>query len=200
LQQLTGGFLTLDPVMPDKLPEEWDEEDMLKAAERKVIPVPGPNPKLDEVFATLEEGNGKAIIWARFTPEIELLRDQIADAYGSASVVTFYGPDNTDTRTRARREFQNPHSPVKYFVGQIRTGGIGLNLTQARDVIYYSNTFSLEDRLQSEDRAHRGGLKHSVTYHDIVAKGTVDLRILQALRGKKQIANQITGDEWRNWI
>jgi SNF2 family DNA or RNA helicase len=200
LQQLTGGFLTLDPVMPDKLPEEWDEEDMLKAAERKVIPVPGPNPKLEEVFAILEEGNGKAIIWARFTPEIELLRDKIANTYGSASVVTFYGPDSTDARTRARRDFQDPHSPVKYFVGQIKTGGIGLNLTQARDVIYYSNTFSLEDRLQSEDRAHRGGLKHSVTYHDIVAKSTVDLRILQALRGKKQIANQITGDEWRNWI
>jgi SNF2 family DNA or RNA helicase len=72
-----------------------------------------------------------------------------------------------------------------------RTGGVGLTLTQARTVIYYSNGYSLRLRMQSEDRAHRGGLTHSVNYIDIMSPGTVDEKVISAFESKIDIASQI---------
>jgi SNF2 family DNA or RNA helicase len=71
-------------------------------------------------------------------------------------------------------DFQDPNHPLRFFVGQPRTGGYGLTLTEASTVIYFSNNYDLEIRLQSEDRAHRIGQKNNVTYIDIVTEGTVD--------------------------
>ena len=98
------------------------------------------------------------------------------------------------------RQFQDPKSPVKYFVGQPRTGGYGLTLTEAKTVVYYSNNFDLAIRLQSEDRAHRIGQTSKVTYVDIVAENTVDDRILKALRSKIDIASQILAEDYKSWI
>jgi len=70
------------------------------------------------------------------------------------------------------------------FVGNPRTGGYGLTLTAANLVVYYSNSFDLEVRLQSEDRAHRIGQTSKVTYVDFITPGTVDEHIVKALRTK----------------
>jgi SNF2 family DNA or RNA helicase len=71
----------------------------------------------------------------------------------------------------------------------VATGGIGLNLTQATTVIYYSNTFSYEDRKQSEDRAHRiGQTADKVLYIDLQAQNTVDSKIIAALLLKENLA------------
>jgi SNF2 family DNA or RNA helicase len=67
-------------------------------------------------------------------------------------------------------------------------------------MIYYSNDFSLETRLQSEDRAHRIGQKKNVTYIDLVAKNTIDEKVMDALRNKQSVANLITGDNVKQWI
>ena len=67
-------------------------------------------------------------------------------------------------------------------------------------VIYYSNGYDLEKRLQSEDRAHRIGQKKSVTYIDLIAENTVDEKIVKALRKKIDIASQIMGEELKDWI
>lgn len=82
-------------------------------------------------------------------------------------------------------------SKVRFFVAQQHSGGLGLTLTKAELVMYYSNDFSLEARLQSEDRAHRIGQTKTVTYIDLVASGTVDERILDALRKKEIMADDI---------
>ena len=58
-----------------------------------------------------------------------------------------------DQRQENVRQFQNDEQ-VKFFVGNPTTGGYGLNLTKAETVIYFSNNYDLEVRLQSEDRAH----------------------------------------------
>ena len=84
-------------------------------------------------------------------------------------------------------------------MGQPRTGGWGLNLTEATVAIYYSNEYSAEARLQSEKRIHRIGQMYPVLYVDLVAKGTVDEVILQMLNGKQRLTNIImdavkTGD------
>ena len=86
-------------------------------------------------------------------------------------------------------------------VGNTQTGGYGITLTEAQNVIYYSNNFDLEKRLQSEDRAHRIGQKNNVTYVDLVAKDTVDEKIVTALRSKLDLAQEVLGDEkWENWL
>ena len=85
-------------------------------------------------------------------------------------------------------------------MGNPQTGGYGITLTAASTVIYYSNGYDLEKRLQSEDRAHRIGQKKSVTYIDLIAERTVDEKIVKALRKKIDIASQIMGEELKDWI
>ena len=106
-------------------------------------------------------------------------------------------PSNPDTNIE---KFQDPKSPVRFFVGNPQTGGYGITLTAANNVIYYSNGYDLEKRLQSEDRAHRIGQKKAVTYIDLIAPKTVDEKIRKALRKKINIATEIMGEELREWI
>ena len=159
-----------------------------------------PSTKLKELESLLEEINGKAIIWANFTNDIEQIERLLGKMYGENSVVSYYGATTTDRRDYAMGEFQNPDSPVRFFVGQPRTGGYGLTLTQASTVIYYSNSYDLEVRLQSEDRAHRIGQVNKVTYIDIVAEKTVDEKILQALRSKINLASVVLQENVTDWI
>jgi SNF2 family DNA or RNA helicase len=86
------------------------------------------------------------------------------------------------------------------MVGTPSTGGYGITLTAANTVIYYSNGYDLEKRLQSEDRAHRIGQKKNVTYIDIIAEKTVDEKIQESLRKKINIASEVMGEELRAWI
>ena len=96
--------------------------------------------------------------------------------------------------------FQQKNGPTRYFVGNSQTGGYGITLTAANTVIYYSNNYDLEKRLQSEDRAHRIGQTGSVTYVDLIAENTVDETIVKALRKKINIANEIMGEDIGEWI
>ena len=89
---------------------------------------------------------------------------------------------------------------VRFFVGTPQTGGYGITLVQANTVIYYSNGYDLEKRMQSEDRAHRIGQKKTVTYVDIIAEDTVDTKIVKSLRKKINIASKVMGEELKSWI
>ena len=95
---------------------------------------------------------------------------------------------------------KDENSDVKYFLANTQTGGYGITLTAAHDVIYYSNNYDLEKRLQSEDRAHRIGQNNHVTYTDLVCRNTVDEKIINALRNKNDMARLITGDQWKEWL
>ena len=85
-------------------------------------------------------------------------------------------------------------------MGQPTTGGYGITLTAAHTVIYYSNNYDLEVRLQSEDRAHRIGQTNKVTYIDLVSPGTIDEKILKALRSKIDLASQVLGEDTKDWL
>jgi SNF2 family DNA or RNA helicase len=99
--------------------------------------------------------------------------------------VAYYGGVSADDRALNKTEFQLGNK--RFFVGNAQTGGIGLNLTKATTVIYYSNTFSSDDRLQSEDRAHRIGQNDNVLYIDLEADDTIDHKIINALKFKKNL-------------
>ncbi len=158
------------------------------------------NNRLEELMSILEETEGKAIIWANYIYDIERIVEAIKKEYGDDSVVQYYGAIHTDERQKNIERFQDPQSPFRFFVGNPQTGGYGITLTAANTVIYYSNGYDLEKRLQSEDRAHRIGQKKSVTYIDLIAEKTIDEKIVKALRKKIDIASQIMGEELKSWI
>jgi len=156
--------------------------------------------RIEELVNVLSEMEGKAIIWANYIHDIEEIVKRIKKEYGDDSIVQYYGAISSEDRQKAIKLFQDPNSSVKYFVGNTQTGGYGITLTEASNVIYYSNSYDLEKRLQSEDRAHRIGQNKSVTYVDLIAEKTVDEKIIKALRNKINIASQILGDTLEDWI
>jgi len=156
--------------------------------------------KLVELDNVTDEIRGKVIIWANFTQDIKSIVKLLHDKYGPDSVVSYYGETPSEVRQEIVEEFQDLQSRVRFFVGQPRTGGYGLTLTSARTVIYYSNGYDLEVRLQSEDRAHRIGQVNKVTYIDIITEKTVDEKILKALRSKIDISSQVLSEDYKQWI
>ena len=159
-----------------------------------------PSNKLTELMSLLEETDGKAIIWGNFTHDLEIIGEALAKQYGPESVELFYGKTPGEERQLIVERFQDKDDPLRFFVGQPRTGGYGLTLTEAKTVIYYSNGYDLEVRLQSEDRAHRIGQANKVTYVDIVADDTSDEKILRALRNKIDISSQVLAEGYKDWI
>jgi len=157
------------------------------------------NNRIKELMDILEETEGKAIIWANYQKDITQIVESIEKEYGPGSVVSYYGLTPQEERQDNIRQFQ--HDPkCRFMVGTPSTGGYGITLTAANTVIYYSNGYDLEKRLQSEDRAHRIGQKKNVTYIDIIAEDTVDEKIQESLRKKINIASEVLGEELRAWI
>jgi len=146
-----------------------------------------------EMIEVIEDAGDKLIIWCPFVRPIERIIDQLRKEYGDASVVHYYGATSDSERERAVNEFQD--GSARFFVGNPQTGGFGLTLTAASEVIYYANSFNLEHRLQSEDRAHRIGQQRSVSYVDLYSPGTIDVKVLKSLKDKKDLASMIMGDK-----
>jgi len=158
------------------------------------------NNRLKELVNLLDEVEGKVIIWANYVHDIEHIVKTISDEFGSDSIVQYYGAIPAEQRQENIEKFQDPKSKARFFIGNPQTGGYGITLTCANTVVYYSNGYDLEKRLQSEDRAHRIGQTKSVTYVDFIAPKTVDEKIVKALRSKMNIANQIMDEDWKEWI
>jgi SNF2 family DNA or RNA helicase len=155
--------------------------------------------RITELMDVLEEVEGKAIIWATYQHDITNIIKAIVEKYDDESIVDYYGLTPQEDRQENIQKFQN-NSKCRFLIGTPQTGGYGITLTAANTVIYYSNGYDLEKRLQSEDRAHRIGQKKSVTYVDLIAEKTVDEKIVKALRKKINIASEVLGEELRDWI
>jgi len=162
-------------------------------ADEPIEMIPGKNPRLDELLEITEGLGHKAIIWGRFRKDIDLIMEALGD-----KAVRYDGKVDELDRAQAKEDFQK--GDAQFFVANPAAGATGLTLTAARTVIYYSNSFKMVDRLQSEDRAHRIGQEHPVSYIDLVAPDTIDEHIVRALRSKFDIATQITGDRVKEWI
>ncbi len=163
-------------------------------------PIPGKNPKLEALKEGLEECRGKTIIWARFRAELALISNTLREGYGDNTIVEFHGGIHERDRTINRQRFQDMSDPCRFFVGHTHAGGIGIPLHAAEDVFYFSNDFSLEARLQSEDRAQNLEKRHKVGYCDIVARDTLDIPTIQSLRNKNEMARVVNKDNIKDWI
>jgi SNF2 family DNA or RNA helicase len=155
--------------------------------------------RMNELMSILEETEGKVIIWANYQFSVGDIIQKITKKFGKESYVHYYGLTPQEVRQENIKRFQNDPE-CRFIIGTPQTGGYGITLTQANTVIYYSNGYDLEKRLQSEDRAHRIGQKKAVTYIDIIAEDTIDEKIVEALRKKIDIASEVLGEELKDWI
>ena len=147
-----------------------------------------------------DEIQGKAIIWATWTQDIRSIAEALRDRFGVEAVATLHGETPDSDRQQIVETFQDRQSELRFIVGHPKTGGYGLTLTAANTVIYYSNSYDLELRLQSEDRAHRIGQENKVTYIDLISPKTIDEKIVDALRNKIKIADLVLGEDAREWL
>lgn len=185
LRQILAGFI----------PSQEPEPDIRGSTDRYIEP----NYRLDELLEVIEEVSGKVIIWTSFIHSLVAITISLEKAYGVGVARAFYGATKPEDRQEIIEQFQDPASKLRFFVGQVHTGGVGITLTAAETVIYYDHDWSLEARAQSEDRAHRIGQTRSVTYVSLVARGTIDEDIMAALVAKRSLADQVTGD-WRQLL
>jgi len=165
LQQLTSGFILVD----------GQSTELANAT-----------PRLAALKEVIEDTAGQIIIWARFRAEIERIVKELRSKY---NVVQYHGGTPQSERDAAVDAFQLGEARI--FIANPAAGGTGLTLTAASTVIYYSCSFSLEERVQSEDRAHRIGTHHPVIYVDLIARDTIDERIAAALQAKAGVATEI---------
>ena len=150
---------------------------------------PEDNPRIQVLLELLEDIEGQAIIWTSHINAIKQIMHVLA-----GSAVPYYGEVSTEQRAKNLDLFRS--GQVKYLIGTPRTGGIGLNMTNAADVVYYSNSFDYQDRVQSEDRVHRiGQTAENVHYIDIEAVATIDQHIRRALERKQNLSNYIQQSE-----
>lgn len=185
LQQIASGWVPIS------------EEDALMGNLEPIHEIPGPNPRLLMLRELVEDMPHPSIVWARFRRDVDLiceLLDSMGKTYVRYDGAVPPGPE----RDEAKRRFND--GEVQFFVSNPAVGGQGLTLIRAKTTIYYSNSFDLDQRLQSEDRNHRIGQDVSVNYIDLMARDTVDSRIIESLRDKIDIAAQITGDRLREWL
>ena len=157
------------------------------------------DPKLDELLNLIEENDGKYIIWANYIYNIEKIIKVLEDRYGKESTVAIYGSIDAEKRIDNVKRFENDDR-VRFFVGNPSTGGYGLNLVKASYVVYYSNSYNLEVREQSEDRAHRIGQTKNVLVIDLITRDTVDEMIISALKNKIKLSAKTLGEQAKKWL
>jgi len=183
LQQIACGYL---PVATED-------------GETEMVQIDTENQRLQTLLELVEDYDGKAIIWARFRSDIDQLEKALTDVYGADAVVRMDGSTKEAQREVAVERFQN--GTARFFIANAATAGEGLTLHAAKLVIYYSQAFKLGERLQSEDRAHRGGMSEEpVVYVDMEAEDTIDAHITANLLAKKEVSARVLGAELKAWL
>ena len=161
----------------------------------ETTPIKGKNPKLDalqEEIGTLDN-RAKVVIFARFLPEVTAICEFLAKKFGNESLVRYTGQESEGQREEYYKMFSTDPE-VRFFVTSQRVGGYGLNLTMANYEFFYSNSFSYQDRYQSEKRIHRKGQNDKCVYVDLIATSKYDKQIMSAILRKKDLADII----WEN--
>ena len=171
LSQLTGGFIGDD---------EGNAPRNISRAKLEAL--------ADIVEQTVQEGK-KLVIIARFVPEIKAIRAML-DKQGVGYSLIMGGV--TDRDEQVTRFQTDPE--VQVFVGQIATAGLGITLTAASTLVFYSLDYSMSNFEQAKARIHRVGQKENCTYIYLAAKGTVDEKVLKALREKADLARTLVDD------
>lgn len=171
LSQLTGGFIGDD-----------ESGSVQKISEAKLK-------ALEDILDASRQENKKLVVIARFIPEIHAICEML-DKHGISYSLIMGGVKD---RAEQVARFQN-NPDVSVFVGQIATAGMGITLTAASTMVFYSLDYLMSNFEQTKARIHRVGQKSNCTYLYLVAKGTVDEKVLRALRQKADLAKALVDD------
>ena len=170
LQQITGGHYPHD-----------DGEKVIPT------PIPGKNPKVEELMNLMDEISGKLIIWCQFRSEIEMVAQALKKA--KIQTVQFHGGCDEMEKHFVVHDFRH-NKDTKVFLAT-RAAAYGITLTEASTAVYFSQGYSLEEYAQSQDRIHRIGQDDHCNYIHLVCNKTVDTKIIKALEGKKNLSDLI---------
>lgn len=176
LSQLTGGFLGDD---------EGKKVHQISKAKLNAL-----EDIIDEVTAS----GKKLVVMARFIPEIEAIKKLLVKKNLSFSVIT----GDVKNRTDEISKFQSDVD-VLVFLGQIATAGLGITLTAASTMVFYSLDYSMSNFEQAKARIHRTGQKENCTYIYLIASNTVDEKIMKALKNKVNLAKSLI-DDYKNGL
>lgn len=149
-----------------------------------------PNPRLELLKKIDSRIEGKKIVWAHFNRDVGMIGQHFGKRH-----VQYVGSTSTKDRDYAKAAFMDPDSGIDIFLSNPAAGGTGLNLQgECATAIYYNNSFNAVHRWQSEDRIHRIGTYKTITYIDLVAKSSVDIKVLQNLKKKRDFQTLVLDD------
>ena len=131
----------------------------------------------------------KVIIFTSFTEELEIL----ANHFGKLAV-KHNGPMSTTQKQKSVDAFQK-NSKVKVFIGNIKSAGVAITLTEATVVVFNSFSWVPGDNEQAEDRAFRIGQKNDVNVYYQLFDDTISIRMWNMLNNKKDVISTIIGDK-----
>lgn len=140
-----------------------------------------------DLIANAHAGGEKVVVFARFLHDLDAMQVRLPK---TLRVARFDGSVSSHERTAILERFR--HGEYDVLLVQIRAGSLGIDLTAASIAIFFSTGFSLDDFLQARDRLHRIGQLRKVTYFHLIATGTVDVKVYDALRNKQSIARRAT--------
>ncbi|MED1801825.1 DEAD/DEAH box helicase [Brevibacillus porteri] len=177
LAQISGGFVT-------------DENKRVHQVGREKLQA------FEETLDDLMAAGKKVVVFARFIAEIEAINkilDQKGIDYGFIT-----GAVSQTERGEVVKKFQEDPN-CRVFVAQIQTAGLGITLTAGDTAIFFSMDFSLANHEQAKARIHRIGQKNNVTYIYLLGRDTVDEKVFDALKSKKNVADSVV-DNWRDFL
>lgn len=147
--------------------------------------------ELDDIVDEVVRQNGKKlVIWARFLPVVRATTERYAEL-GTAMIA---GEVATQTRQIIVDRFQDPNDDLRIIVGQIQTASLGLTMTATDVQVFYDCSWSPSENAQAEDRLHRIGQTGSVSVVRLLARETIDERMMKLLERKEQVSKFVAGD------
>ena len=170
LSQITGGFLN-------------DDDGNVNAVSKTKLEA------LSDIIDGAVAAGEKLVIMARFRAELDAIQQMVEKKRLSYGVVRGGISDRADQVSR----FQND-SDCMIFIGQIQAAGMGLTLTSASTMVFYSCDYSMSNFDQAKSRIHRAGQKNNCLYIYLVVRNSIDGKVLKALRDKQNLAKMLVDD------
>lgn len=149
---------------------------------------------LEDIVDNAVQSGEKIVVIARFLAEIKAIKKLLEKKHILYSQVSGEVKD----REEQIRKFQNDPK-VSVFIGQVATAGLGITLTAASTMVFYSLDYSMSNFEQTKARIHRAGQQKNCTYIYLIAKGTVDEKVLITLQNKANLAKNLI-DEYRRGL
>ena len=162
-------------------------------------PLEGENPKLQELLEVAEElCDQKLLVWCKFKAELRLVANVLRERYGASSVVEYHG-DVVDRDRRAAKQAFREDPGVRFFIGQQKAAGTGLDGLQAVAdyMVFYSNDYPYVEREQAVARLARTGGRNTCNVIDLMAENTIDQDIVRCMQNAQDVTDAVLRNSFK---